>query len=334
MFLKVCGLLSLLEEKIQKKLELRCRENSGMKLCVACSSGVDSTVLFHLLQKLRRQGLSFDLAIAHVNFALRGNESVGDETFLKKLAKKQELPFFIHRPEKSVKVLEKKGVQLWARKERYAFFESLQKQGWTVVLAHTQDDLAENILFRMARGTSPLASLGMKEVFGSYWRPLLDTRKNDLILYGRDHGIFWREDISNQESSYARNRLRLEVFPRLEEIAPGASGRLIRFGEESQDLGAFVRESLRKKLEGELLCEEGKWQVPLGFFKGLNKGCVSLILADLLQGFAGAGYVPEHKLLSLLYNWVSEASEPRSKRQLGPDMFCKVVENKLVFTRS
>ena len=117
---------------------------------VACSGGLDSSVLFHLFCKILKAKGKISLALCHVHFGLRGEESDGDEMFLKALAESWQVPFFVHRVPPGSQP--PSGIQVWAREVRYRFFETLAQKGWAVAIAHTQDDCVENILMRLFRG--------------------------------------------------------------------------------------------------------------------------------------------------------------------------------------
>ena len=323
-----------LEVLINEKLEALDPEKKSLNLCIACSAGVDSTVLLQLLHKISLTKTQVFLSVCHVNYALRGEESDADEIFLKNLAEDFRLPFFSFRPEKSKKVLEdKKGIQAWARGERYQFFEKLAASGWQIVLAHTKDDLLETILQRVLRGTSPLGVLGMSERHKFYWRPLLDVEKKSLKTYAMENEISWREDKSNSSRCYSRNKLRLDIIPELEALYRGSSQRVIRFAKEARELAVFTRETLKQKSADFLEKNERTISVRIEFFQGLERGVVCLFLADLLREFAGDDYIPEEKLLSALYQWITEFPQEKSQRQLSQDMFCKIQENKLIFEK-
>jgi tRNA(Ile)-lysidine synthase len=323
-----------LEVLINEKLEALDPEKKGLSLCVACSAGVDSTVLLHLLHKISLKKNNVFLSVCHVNYGLRAEESNVDEIFLKKLAEEFRLPFFSFRPEKSKKVHEdKKGIQVWARKERYQFFEELAASGWQIILAHTKDDLLETILQRISRGTSPLGVLGMSERHKFYWRPLLNVEKKSLKNYAMENEISWREDKSNSSRCYSRNKLRLDIIPELESLYRGSSQRILRFAKEARELAVFTRKTLRQNSAAFLEKNERSISIRLEFFRGLERGVVGLFLADLLREFAGNDYIPEEKLLSVLYQWITEFPQEKSQRQLRQDMFCKIQENKLIFEK-
>ena len=326
--------MSQLEEVFHNKLRSFGKKEQKLKLCVAASGGVDSTVLFRLLLREREKFPFLNLALAHVNYALRGEESEKDEAFVASLAESSGVSFFCCHPEKTKKIVEKKvGVQAWARRERYKFFETLVKDGWYVVLAHTKDDLLETILMRLLRGTSPLACRGMSEFYGAFWRPLLGASKEELLNWAKEERFSWREDKSNALRQYSRNKVRLDLIPQLENLYPGSGNRLVRFAEESQEFAAYTRDSLKERFELSCARSLDTFSIELTFFSGLSKSVICLFLAKALREFSHSSYVPEHKLLVALHDWVLTPFVSRPKRQLSQDMFCKLSQNKLIFTR-
>jgi len=204
---------------------------------VACSGGVDSTVLFHLLWKFTNQKINFPLAIFHMNFGLRGKESNLDQEFLVDLAERTKTPLFMHKIEdEEAKPLN----QAQARSLRYSLLKDYAKKGWVIAFAHHEDDLAENIILRLARGTSPASAMGMKEWNPPYWRPLLDFGKAEIQAWAIRQNLPHRHDASNDTIKYSRNRIRHLVIPELESLYPGASKRMVRCYKDLDDIVAFA----------------------------------------------------------------------------------------------
>ena len=137
------------------------------------------------------------------------------------------------------------SVQAWARRLRRAEFARLAAEGWLIALAHHRDDLAENVLLRLARGSGPAHLLGMQAWRAPLWRPLLEQPKTALADFLRRRGLTWREDGSNRELTYARNRLRHKVLPELEALFPGAAARLVACAEEARDMVDVADRALR-----------------------------------------------------------------------------------------
>jgi tRNA(Ile)-lysidine synthase len=196
------------------------------RLVVGVSGGADSLGLFYLLKEKWPLAVG-QLVVAHVNYGLRGRDSLRDEKRVRRLCLKEKFPFRCKRvkglKEKAKK--EKKSLQDLAREIRYSFFQkTVQKEGaWGVAVAHHQEDQAETVLDRLLRGTGSRGLSGLRPVqtlnFSpskrplKVWRPLLGLSKNQIQDYLKENGITWREDKSNRRTDYRRNQIRHEVMP-------------------------------------------------------------------------------------------------------------------------
>ena len=187
----------------------------GKKILIACSGGLDSVVLTHL-----SAALDFDYALAHCNFSLRGKDSDTDEMFVVGLAKKMDVPVFAETFD-TVKYAEKKhlSTQLAARELRYNWFEDLLKNFKYdyVLTGHHLDDDLETFLINLSRGTGLRGLTGIPVQNDKIVRPLLAFSRKELFDWATSENIPWREDSTNQESEYLRNKIRLEVVPPLKE---------------------------------------------------------------------------------------------------------------------
>ncbi|TGE07994.1 tRNA lysidine(34) synthetase TilS [Hymenobacter fodinae] len=187
-------------------------------LLVAVSGGMDSVVLADVLHRL---GQPF--AMAHCHFGLRGEEADADEQFVRKLAKKYDVPYFAEFFQ-TKQFAEQEGIstQMAARALRYEWFERLrQTQGLAyIATAHHQRDAAETMLLNLTHGTGLAGLHGIRPKNDYLVRPLLPIGKMELYDYLVEHHLMWREDASNDSPVYQRNRLRLEVLPVLRDINP------------------------------------------------------------------------------------------------------------------
>jgi tRNA(Ile)-lysidine synthetase-like protein len=222
------------------------------RVMVACSGGVDSIVLFDVLCSLKKCRLISELGACHVNFHLRGDESDADEAFVRSICEGAGVEFFGHRanPEEA-KSHPGESTQEWARRIRYEFFGDLVEAGWTIALAHHQDDLAENIILRLARGTSAGSLTGMTSMHNSYWRPFLAVAKSELSAWATRQHLPHREDPSNVKMDYSRNIIRHKILPELERLFPGAAGRIVRTAKEIVDIDHFCSEKISDELAAE-----------------------------------------------------------------------------------
>ncbi len=188
------------------------------KFLLACSGGLDSIVLMHLCKQL---DLDFD--VAHCNFRLRGEESDGDEKFVLNFSENLEIKFHVTHFD-TLGYMNKNGVnvQIAARDLRYAWFAELMQQNdiFTLVTAHHADDSLETFLINLSRGTGIDGLKGIPEKTETIARPLLGFSRNQILAYAQSEELRWREDSSNNEVKYLRNKIRHEVIPSLKELHP------------------------------------------------------------------------------------------------------------------
>jgi len=200
----------------------------GDTVVVGLSGGADSTALLELLTKL--PGFSPRLVGVHLNHCLRGQESDADEEFCRALALRHAIPFESRRTD--VKELaDQQGLNLEdaGRRARIAFFDEVREkwQARAIALGHHADDQAETVLMRLLRGAGPDGLSGMPYRNGrGYIRPLLEVSRLEIEAYLTGHGLTWRDDASNLDTAFLRNRIRHELLPLLEEYNPAVRNRL------------------------------------------------------------------------------------------------------------
>jgi tRNA(Ile)-lysidine synthase len=214
-----------LAEQLLKTIRKQESMRAGDRVAVAVSGGADSVALLCLLLELRAE-LGVVLSVAHVNHKLRGDESDADERFVAKLARQHGLDFYVR--EARVDGGDSSGIEAAARELRYGFFRQLAWEGRIskIATAHTLDDQAETVLLRIFRGTGirGLAGIHPRIVFeeqgrvlGEVVRPLLGFRRVRLLEFLREQGQSWRDDSSNQDIAFLRNRVRHRLLPMIGE---------------------------------------------------------------------------------------------------------------------
>jgi len=202
---------------IIKKVQNTCFQNDLFKkedkIILAVSGGPDSMAMLDIFAKLKPK-YDLELAIAHVNYGLRGRDGEKDEMFVKDLAKKYDLPVFV-LDAKSKAGKDKSEDAL--RKIRYEFFERLRKEkNFTLVsVAHNADDQVETYLMRVIRGAGLLGLSAMRPKSGKIIRPLLDITRAEIVAYLREKKLKYRTDKTNLESKYLRNKIRNKLIPTL-----------------------------------------------------------------------------------------------------------------------
>ncbi len=220
----------------------------GEPLLIGVSGGADSVALLHMLV-----ALGYRPHVCHLNHRWRGAASNADAEYVRRLAKHLGLPATIG----SRKVPHTEAA---ARRARQAFFERVAKRTGihTLVLAHTADDQAETFLLRLLRGagTTGLGGIWPDRQMGKLRvvRPLLEVTRAEIIKYLKSHHRTWREDASNADRRYLRNRIRHELLPLLErDYNPGIRRVLRRTAEilraeAERDPVALERREIRQQL--------------------------------------------------------------------------------------
>ncbi len=186
----------------------------GSRVGIAVSGGADSTALLFLMHA---QGAPYVLSAVHFNHGWRGAESDADEEFCRTLAERIGVSFQVRRAPPGAAEANREET---AREQRLQFFHQLieTKQVDYVLTAHTRDDQAETVLFRLLRGSHLAGLAGIHRETGTgILRPLLGVRRSDLEAYLTARGETWREDSSNANEQFARNRIRHRLLPQLEE---------------------------------------------------------------------------------------------------------------------
>jgi len=191
----------------------------GSRLAVAVSGGADSVCLLHALRELApRLGVTL-AGVAHLNHQLRGEASDEDERFVGALAAKLALSCYCAKARFSAQPGNPEhNLEQAARRARREFFSGLIRDGAAdlVALGHTRDDQAETVLFRILRGSGLSGLAGIFPVTQEgFIRPLIDVTRADVEEFLRSRGIVWREDASNREPRFARNRIRHDLLPQL-----------------------------------------------------------------------------------------------------------------------
>lgn len=184
----------------------------GDRIGVAVSGGADSVVLLEVLRRLAGR-FGVELVVLHVNHQLRGAESDEDEEFVRSLARSADLQIVV-----GARPVGEGNLEGEARRLRRQFFEQCRhlQQLTTVALGHTRTDQAETVLHRLLRGTGLTGLAAMRLVSaGGLIRPLLSTSRKEVRSWASAEKLQWREDSSNADLRFTRNRIREHTFPAL-----------------------------------------------------------------------------------------------------------------------
>ncbi len=194
------------------------------RFLVAVSGGVDSMGLLDMAHRAE-----LEVTVAHVNYHLRGADSDADAELVKKYCADRNIPCHVRDIEMK-KHRRGQGIQTQAREERYAWFEELREEhGLDFVLtAHHADDRLETFFINMLRGGGVR---GLKSIPGrrdAILRPILGFPKIELLAYARENEVPWREDHTNREDNYLRNKIRHKIIPELADLGPRVTENLLK----------------------------------------------------------------------------------------------------------
>ena len=188
------------------------------KFLLAASAGVDSMVMIDLCATLK-----LDFAVAHCNFRLRGTESDADEKLVSDVAVGYDKFIFVtHFDTIGYLNKNKLSLQVGARQLRYEWFADVMSEIGikTLVTAHHADDSLETFLINLSRGSGIDGLSGIPEKTDFISRPLLQFSRQQIFDYAKAKGLQWREDASNKDTKYLRNKIRHQLVPTLKELSP------------------------------------------------------------------------------------------------------------------
>lgn len=212
------------------------------RILLAVSGGIDSMVMAHLFLHLDNE-----TGIAHCNFSLRAEESDNDEKLVQKFAADHNIPFYsaVFRT-KEIAKKEGLSIQMAARELRYEWFEEIRlKHNYdSIAVAHNLNDNIETLIINLTRGTGLAGLSGMRPVKNRIIRPILFATRQSVVNYCNHEGIAYREDKSNADTKYTRNKIRHLVLPVLQEINPSAEATLNESAERFYELNEIITEHI------------------------------------------------------------------------------------------
>jgi tRNA(Ile)-lysidine synthase len=218
---------------------------AGTPLVAMLSGGRDSVCLLDLAVRL----LGPEEVIAvHVNYGLRAEGSDRDEARCAGLCGELGVRLEVEHPSQPGGA---GNLQAWARETRYAAAAGLAEEADALIATgHTADDQVETILYRLASSPSRRALLGMRERDGRLVRPLLAFTREQTTAYCQERGLEWCDDPTNEQSTYARNRVRNGLLPALAEIHPAAGRNVLRTAALLRDEAEVLDALVDKELDG------------------------------------------------------------------------------------
>lgn len=214
--------------------------DTGDRVVVGLSGGADSVALFLLLNELKEE-FKLKLYAVHINHGIR-EEADEDADYAESLCEQFHVPFFLFKEDiKALAKMQGKSEEEMGREYRYqCFFEIMEKEkAEKLAVAHHMDDCAETVLFHLLRGTDLSGMTGIRPVNGKIIRPLLNCRKEELTAWLKEKNVTWKEDVTNLENVYARNKIRNQVLPLLSDLNSQAVKHITEFADSMKEYETF-----------------------------------------------------------------------------------------------
>jgi tRNA(Ile)-lysidine synthase len=250
----------VLAKKVSATIEKYSMITSGARVLAAVSGGIDSVGLLHVLGELS-EPLGFRLKVAHLNHGVRGAESDADEAFVTELAERLGLEVFLEKVDApAIARREKLSLEEACREARRRFLlDSAKRSGCAyIATGHHADDQAETVLIRLIRGAGITGLAAIRPVTAEgFIRPLLECRRREIRRYVHEKEIPYREDSSNLDRRYLRNRVRHDLIPLLErQFNPSIVDALCRLSGNMRGADAFLSQLGSTALQETLLESE------------------------------------------------------------------------------
>lgn len=249
-------------EKIRDYIKLHHMVERGDRIVMGISGGADSVALLLALNRMKKE-MEIELFAVHVNHGIR-EEAAEDAEYVKQLCETCRIPFYLFEADIPTMAKEKKKTEEeMGRVFRYQSFCQIMEQvkADKLAVAHHMGDQAETVLFHLIRGTDLSGMAGMRPVADYLMekgaddyvrykiiRPLLGFRKKELVDWLNEENVTWMEDKTNADNTYARNRIRNQVVPVLEEINVQAVSHVAEFASRMAGYQSFFHQCVNEYL--------------------------------------------------------------------------------------
>jgi len=262
----------------------------AVRVGVAVSGGADSVCLLHVLRELAPRW-NLRLSVVHLDHGIRGAASEADAAFVRDLAAAFALPFHLRTADAPAAAeATRDNLEQAAREIRQAFFSDLIGSGVLdrIATAHTRDDQAETVLFRLLRGSGTAGLAAMHPVSPQgVVRPFLEISRSEVLDYLNTHHLQWREDESNRDLSYARNRIRHELLPQLRaRYNPQITEALVRIARLAREDEEYWRQTVPEPHVRDsviLLTAADLASAPPALARRIVRKCIEALKGDLRQ---------------------------------------------------
>ncbi len=301
------------------------------RVLVGFSGGIDSATLLFVLNEARRQ-IAFELGVAHINHLLRSQESERDEAFVRNIAAKYGLPFFLKRADvKGHAQLHGLSVQHAGRDIRYQFLNEIaDSEGFTrIATAHNLDDQIETFMLRLIKGSGIRGLSAIPPMRDRIIRPFLTIYRSEIALFAEHHSVEFVEDSSNKKTVYERNFIRHRIMPLFDELNPAFREKIASLLHDIIGINAIFdqKKDAFMKLAHHA---EKDITIPLGDFAKLDEEVRYRVMADMFMRLAPS-FIPLREHIRLIDKLVF-SDRPNLRVDLPSGLKAKKIYGKLVLS--
>lgn len=284
-----------MERKSYQKIHKYCEKYhliaEGDKILIGLSGGADSVYLLNFLVKLREEE-PLQLYVVHVNHGIRGAEAEADEAFARRYAEKLQVDFeAVSLDVPRLAAEQGMSEEETGRYYRYqSFRQIMEREGCNkIAVGHHRDDQAETLLFQLIRG-SGLRGLGaMRPYQDGIIRPLLQISRKQIESELRAEGICWQEDSTNQDSLYARNKIRGQLIPYLQrELQPEVVEHLAGTAEQIQEVWNYFYKQVKTEYAALVQKKSAGFSFDRKAFLQIDSALQPYILLEVIAEAAGS----------------------------------------------
>ncbi|MFO7978207.1 MAG: tRNA lysidine(34) synthetase TilS [Bacteroidales bacterium] len=241
---------------------------AGQKVLLAVSGGMDSMVMTHLFARL-----GMPMALAHCNFMLRPGDADRDQQLVEQTARQLGVPFFTESFDtRSYSRQQGISIQMAARQLRYQWLNKManEKDFQLIATAHHLDDSIETLLINLSRGTGLRGLTGIPRKNEHIIRPLLFAQRQQIEQYAAENQVASRQDLSNLETKYLRNKIRHQVVPVMQAINPSLHQTMAGFFERMEATEQLFSQAVQQAREVCIAEQHGQWLIAIGRLKQLS----------------------------------------------------------------
>ncbi len=262
----------------------------GDNVIIGVSGGFDSMALLDILFRLKDK-YGFNITVAHVNHGVRGAEADSDEKYVENRAREYGLEYKSESVDMNGYAEKHRiSAEEAGRKLRYRFFNSIEKEkNYKIAVAHNRNDQAETLLMRIMRGTGADGLSGIQYKSGRVIRPLLSVSRDEIEKYCSEENLNPRTDSTNLKPIYARNKIRLELIPYIEEnFSENIVDSLFRLSENMKrdtELLKKISEDTAERLI--VRKKKNRIEIDNNEFRKLDESLKARVLRDIIERVKG-----------------------------------------------